>query len=148
MSYQISLYIVSSSIERAVFKMAGKLSDLGVKAAIYSNIPERISSLDSILWTLGKDAFIPHDFVGSETAEHCKILLTHNQEEAIESAKTIILIDTDPIDIFLKNKDKLLIFIHKDNPDINSFMEYSSKFPNRKIWYEDGSGKWTTQQNN
>lgn len=138
---EVSVYEVSSSVERAVSKLVEKLCNQNIHAIIFSTIEDRLSSLDTALWTLGKDSFLPHDFADSDTAEHSPILLTSDITLAKKFFDTAILLDADFIEEFFESKKKIAFFIHKDNPEIESSMKKIGSIQH-KIWTETNSGKW------
>lgn len=142
MSAKVSIYEVCSSIERSVAKLTDQICSTGGKAIIYSAIEERLASLDSSLWTLGRDSFIPHDYAESEIAEHTPILLTSNLETAKNVRKTVILIDAENITEFFENKEKIASFTHVENPEIAQIESALASYPDLAVWAEDKSGKW------
>lgn len=141
MPAQISIYEVNSSIERSVAKLMNKFCDNEMRAVIYSSVEERIISLNDLLWTLGKDSFIPHDFAESSYAAYNPILLTADIEKAKELLDTVILIDAENIEEFINIKERIIIFIHLDNPEVNELYKQLSNYP-KKIWTEDINGRW------
>lgn len=141
----VSVYEVSSSVERAVSKLVEKLCTQKIHAVIFSTMEDRLSSLDTTLWTLGKDSFMPHDFADSDIAEHSPILLTSDIELAQKNFDTAILLEADFIEKFFENKKKIALFIHKDNPEIESSMDRLKSIP-YKIWLETNSGKWVEKE--
>ena len=142
----ISFYhLTMSPLERALPRLLEKILDSHQRAIILCASQERLDSLDTSLWTLGKASFIPHGTVKEGFAEDQPIWLTL-QDENLNGAT--FLIQTDSIDSpSLSTYERCLdLFDGNDEDAIHvareKWKKYKAAGHTVTYWKQTAAGAW------
>ena len=73
-------HLFSMTLEKALPVLLEKVLERDWRALIITDSLERVTELDSGLWTYKPSSFLPHGMVGDEDAESQPILITHKDE--------------------------------------------------------------------
>jgi DNA polymerase-3 subunit chi len=135
-------HLAASPLERVLPRICERLLEGGERLLIVAEA-DRLDALDSVLWSYGRDSFLPHGRSGQPGAEGQPILLSA-APEAANGAENIALADGTWRDEALAFKRAFYFFDHghldvaraswralKDRPEVE-----------RRYWKQDEAGKW------
>ncbi len=149
MKIEINFYQVSNIVENGVAKSIAplllKILEDNKRALIYSQDTVMINSLDSGLWSFGKNKFIPHVTIFDQEFEQKKqpIFIT-NQEENHNQANYLILLDAAQAK-FVKDFSRIFYFYDDSKTALakNIAASYQEITDNFNFYKKDASSqKW------
>lgn len=88
-------HLTRSGLEQALPRLLEKILERGQRAVLRAPAPERLEALDRLLWTYGRDSFLPHGTRADGFAEAQPILLTTGEDRA-NGADVLVLVDAAP----------------------------------------------------
>ncbi len=85
-------HLTRSPLESALPKLLEKCIQGQLSAVVMAGSPQRVKSLDQLLWTYGCDSFLPHGSARDGRAERQPIWLTDTDERP-NAATVLFLVD-------------------------------------------------------
>jgi len=115
MKQEINFYEVDEDLFKAIGPVVLKILDEQKTAIIFVKDVDKMKKLDEVLWTFGRNKFVPHatisdpDFTPSQQP-----VLISNLEENTNNADYLIFLDEPEID-FTKQFSRLFYFFENVN---------------------------------
>jgi len=73
-------HLLRTPLERALPRLLERTMRRGWRVVVMARSPERVESLNGLLWTYSRDGFLPHGAAADGNAEHQPIWLTDADE--------------------------------------------------------------------
>lgn len=112
---EINFYQVSEDVVKSIAPLMIKMLKDDKKAFIYTKSHDRISELDRILWSYGRNSFIPHvtSFEKDFDFKRQPIVIS-NEENNINDAQYLVFLDEPSADFIAKFSRVFYFFLESD----------------------------------
>jgi DNA polymerase-3 subunit chi len=144
-------HLTQTPLERTLPELLEKSLQRGWRVLVKGGNADRLSFLDTTLWTYRDDSFLPHGVAG-EGAEHQPIYLTVGDEEP-NKADILFLVDgaSYPFEKMNSFDRVCVLFDGNDTDALNAAREdwkatAAAKLP-AKYWAQE-DGRWTQKAEN
>ena len=142
-------HLFSMTLEKALPVLLEKVLERDWRALIITDSLERVTELDSGLWTYKPSSFLPHGMVGDEDAESQPILITHKDENS-NNSNVLFLVDGAESKHVGKFEMCCLLFFGNDTSGLRKVREAWTGYKNEghKVIYlhQDSAGKWSEKR--
>lgn len=90
-------HLQTLTLEQALPLLLERVLERGLRAVVLASSSERVEALNRVLWTYGKDSFLPHGSREDGHAERQPIFLTERLERP-NGARVLVLVDGAEVD--------------------------------------------------
>lgn len=146
---EISFYhLTLSNIESALPKLLERVIASGKRALVRVESEERVSILNSILWTYDQSSFLPHGTIKEGQAESQPIWITEKYENPNESDVLVVLDGNETPD--LDDFERCLeVFNGTDDAAVDlaraRWRHYTDSGYTVTYWQQSSEGRWETK---
>lgn len=133
MKQEINFYEVDEDLFKAIGPVVLKILDEQKTAIIYVKDLDKLKRLDEVLWTFGRNKFVPHaTILDSDFTPSQQPVLISNLEENTNNADYLIFLDEPSLD-FAKQFSRMFYFYE----NVNQCQKIKATKSFKKI-----NGKW------
>lgn len=112
---EINFYQVSEEIVKAIAPLMIKMLKDEKKVFIYTKSHDRISELDRVLWSYGRNTFIPHITIFEKDLDFKRQpIVISNEEENVNEADYLVFLDEPSADFIAKFSRVFYFFLEGD----------------------------------
>jgi len=142
-------HLTSTSLENALPSLLEKVVQRNWQALIFTTSREKVSELDTHLWTYKPNSFLPHGTINEQDFQAQPILLTHKDEKP-NDANILFLINgakSQHVGLF---RLCCLLFDGNNSGELNYAREEWLSLKNEghelTYWHQDPQGKWSEKR--
>ena len=112
---EINFYQVSDEIVKAIAPLMIKMLKDDKKAFIYTQSHDRISELDRVLWSYGRNTFIPHVTIFEKDFDFKRQpIVISNEEDNINEADYLVFLDEPSAEFIAEFSRVFYFFLESD----------------------------------
>lgn len=143
---EIRIYHLSvTPLERALQDMLGKILERGMRAVVLCDSAQRVSDLNTKLWTLQQGSFLPHGAASDGFAADQPIWLTDQDGDNPNGATVLVLVGSFMAKS-LANYNLCCVFLTADQSALPYYQkqmdEWAAATHPLQHFRQDKTGKW------
>jgi DNA polymerase III subunit chi len=142
-------HLQRQGLDEALPRLLERIVERGQRAVVLASSKERVEALDRLLWTYGRDSFLPHGTREDGFAEEQPIYLTASLERP-NGAAILVLVDGADVDDVAPFERCLDLF---DGNDQGAVTAARARWRRRRAeghhlvyWQQRERGGWTKAQ--
>lgn len=142
-------HLTRTPLVRALPMLLEKIIERGFRVVLLAGSPERVASLNEVLWTYEQRSWLPHGTAGDGASEAQPIFLTFDEDNP-NDAKVLVTVDgMEPG--FLSSFDRVIDMF--DGQDDQAVAEARKRWKNHRdnglkltYWEQQEKGGWRQRQ--
>ncbi len=90
-------HLETTPLDKALPAILEKIQSTGKNAVLRTDLAERVTYINSLLWTYDPASFLPHGEEKDGSADKQPIFVTHKRDVNPNNASYLVLIDGEPV---------------------------------------------------
>lgn len=142
-------HLQRSTIEQALLLLLEKSLEGGKRAVVRTGSGEEVSALDTALWTVNPDSFLPHGTAGSKAAADQPVLLIDGHDNPNKAEFVFVLPGGSPEGLDYYER---IFFVFDGNSEAQvkaarqRWKAMTGQGFEPEYWTQDDAGRWQKKQ--